>query len=604
MSIICKTIYTSDKGVCIYNTDFISKKNNKNERIYQIPELGIYIDELNYKMFTSSDERFFFAVSIPGINPMYKSLIPLSKEKHKKLPLEKGDYKYIHPKNIGEGAFGSVKGFETEKSILKTPLVNTRDIPQDIIKEIAIYRLLKEITCIPKLQGFSLSPEIKIQLEKGMYTLYDALEKKEELKMDTKMKMMLRLAKCLHVIASQGVINLDLKPENMIITEKNQIQIIDWGLAEIPYNSFLSSKEGGTKQSLYWRAPEICLNSLFYNYKADIFSLGIIFIQIYQQNMIPITYKGVNDIISYCQKLMDILLDIQSDDYYEDDELILGDFFELVQGQSVSQRIFKSLKKFNFPDDFNDLLSKMLEFNHLHRINYKDIILHPFFQKIERQSISDKYFFPLEYNIYINSMPKININNTENRILDFYDIYKIFLNKRFSLHTLLLSFQLYDLININVDSFKYAEACLVIASKLFEDSKHLNASNPAHEKHIVELLNGNLLILSLALYKFKNVYKVIGFYGRKDVYLTSFDKVNLNDMIFIKIANSIGLTVHKDEFKLDNNMYVSNDIAIFDSEFEEALNEHEMIYTKEFYKSRPVITFEFKDSYKLPSLKG
>ena len=79
---------------------------------------------------------------------------------------------------------------------------------------------------------------------------------------------------------SQGIINCDLKPDNMVISEKGKIQIIDWGVSEIDFTKYQDRIKNTTKQTLWYMAPEILkiIPKKDYSYKIDIFSLGLIFI--------------------------------------------------------------------------------------------------------------------------------------------------------------------------------------------------------------------------------------------------------------------------------------------------------------------------------------
>lgn len=631
-SLICKTIYTRDRGVCIYDSDFpkviIENKDGSEEKAYKIPEFdNLIIDEISYKMFKSSKNRFFTAVSIPGTR--IKSLKPLSKNEYKDFLKTRDEGKFIPPKNLGEGSYGKVETFDIQKSIVKTS--KKQGISPDIIKEIAVYRLFNEIQCIPKLQGFTLSPVIKLQIEKGVTTLFDVLldiydGNSLPINMEDASKIMLRLAKCLKVVSSQGIIHLDLKPENMIFTSSNQIQIIDWGLCEIPYNSMLNTRQGNNKQTLWWRAPEITIANQEYNFKADIFSLGLIFIQLYQSNASVITRtRYVNDAL-YMFKLLQLFL---GEKIYKDGNVLVLENKEdirdrmksIVEGPSTKEKIKDQMNSyenelfqkdgFKFNEDFIDLVSGMLDFNPTTRIDYDEIILHPYFQNIKRESIP-------YLKKYINNMPNISGSLIGNR-----HEYLHFINTTCNMHlfknkTLFLSIQLLDLLyskNPRIKNYmkEYAYECVVLASKLFEHD-YLEKSDLIYTKEIIEILDGNLLIPTLSSYyepaKPENRNKIIGYYGRKDVYSRPFDKIDFDKMKFIFIANSIGLTVYKDEFKLykdplggNNDFYVSQDVAIHLDEFEMAMNGESMIYTTDKFRGVYVLSLEAPLEGKLPSLR-
>lgn len=205
-------------------------------------------------------------------------------------------------------------------------------------------------------------------------------------------------------------------------------------------------------------------------------------------------------------------------------------------------------------------------------------------------------------------MPEIQVK-IENRFV-YLDIIKVLCDSNmYRNKTMLLAIQLLDLMYHLKPAIKnflkdYAKECVVIASKLFEN-EYIKKSNIAVETDIIETLNGNILIPSMICYhesNRSNREKILGYYGRKDVYLKPFKNVVLDNMNYIYIANSIGITINKDEFKLDYDFYVSKDVVIPKDEFDMALNGEPMIYTDDKYRGIHVISLEAPMEGKLPSL--
>ena len=67
---------------------------------------------------------------------------------------------------------------------------------------------------------------------------------------------------------SLGLIHCDIKPENILLDEKLNPKIIDFGTLTVR-NSF---REKGT---LEYKSPEMCLGEI-YDYRTDLWSLGIL----------------------------------------------------------------------------------------------------------------------------------------------------------------------------------------------------------------------------------------------------------------------------------------------------------------------------------------
>ena len=114
-----------------------------------------------------------------------------------------------------------------------------------------------------------------------------------------------QMAEVLHFLHSRNLVHRDLKPENVLLTATDDIKIGDFGLAR----EFISLKETGTVQGTVttryvtyarnymntyagtrdWMAPEVFPGPQrhgHYNEKADVFSLGILFLAILERDFI------------------------------------------------------------------------------------------------------------------------------------------------------------------------------------------------------------------------------------------------------------------------------------------------------------------------------
>lgn len=589
MSVYCKTIYTENKGSCFYNLDFPIKKFNS-QNFYFLPELNIYIDEISYRMLKESSDKFFFSIPIPGYSQDIRSLKPLTKEQHKEFQRKKDKIKYEYdpPKTLGEGTFGKVIGYDVMKSVVKLSKEEKlgEHLPGDTVKEIAFYRYFKNINdlCIPRFQGFSLFPKIELQISKGLRTLTDSIPTLDDY---TALQIMLKLAKCMSIVASQKIVNLDLKPHNMIMATSNQVQIIDWGLAEVVLGKDQSKYE---KQTLWWRSPEVCLNQP-YNYKADIFSLGIIFIQLYTKNYDPIC--PTNDIYEYMRCLLRTLVNFNRKDI--DTPLKIKNKMEsIISGPShaeITKKLMLSgdhypniltVKGKKFSEDFADLASKMLELNPENRIDYDEIILHPIFQYLKRESIP-------RLPVFVNNMPNIPIYDYENRALIFKKLVDLADKDGLDIGAIFLAYQLYDLVMHKERKManQYNDCgvtCLLIASKILNTDndmvfntatriRYTSYSNILKlEKEIINILEGNLLIPSLYTYKYgdeimKNLRIALGYYNRIDVYKTPFKEVDLSKYFLINVKASYGISVRDSEFTEYNKNYLKSNVAYLDVKY-------------------------------------
>lgn len=160
---------------------------------------------------------------------------------------------------------------------------------------------------------------ILIQMELCKCNLYDYLEE-NEISIDEKIDLCKNILNGLQYIHNNKIIHRDLKLQNIFISFDNKIKIGDFGLATKIYD--MDYKDVGTYGYI---APEI-LNGIEYDYRVDLYSLGIIFINIFYKfntEMEKISFikeiKGDNEI----NKIISKLLEIDPDNRISTNEILL-----------------------------------------------------------------------------------------------------------------------------------------------------------------------------------------------------------------------------------------------------------------------------------------
>uniref|UniRef100_A0A6C0EJT0 Protein kinase domain-containing protein n=1 Tax=viral metagenome TaxID=1070528 RepID=A0A6C0EJT0_9ZZZZ len=398
----CKVIISAEKihqSYCIVADDleWIS------DDLYKLPGVDIYVDDVSRAVFKNTKAKAFVAIKknvlIRG-KELY-SLRPLGKELYEKYERKEItdkdiDKRYSPTEELAEGAYGLVEYYPEENVVVKT--IENGDIPQDMVKEIAIYNFLWKIACLPKMYGFS-TKNRKLIFERGIRTLADIPPRTIPLK--TQKEIMFRLAKCMRSISSQGIIHCDLKPPNIIVMDDGEIQVIDWGLSEIDRTEGQILKKNTSIQTIRYMAPEILVANIYdlgpiqYDSGVDVFSLGLVFSEINTGEAI----QG-DSFLQQAKGLMVFLADIPKKSI-DTRSKIEEKFKQLVEGRPMYDIIRHNLMKDFIKDELlADLIARMLEFNPENRISYDQIIIHPIFQNIHRKNVPRMKKF-------LNNMPII-----------------------------------------------------------------------------------------------------------------------------------------------------------------------------------------------------
>lgn len=146
----------------------------------------------------------------------------------------------------------------------------------------------------------------------------------------------------LHNRTPNIVLHRDLKPENILINKYQQIKISDFGISKIVDNKELTGHTGETG-SYVWMAPET-LKHEPYNYKADIYSFGLIIYYVFTLS-IPFSDTGMNTIQMMFAKFKNDLKISSTNNEFVDNLIIRCCNYES-QSRPDTDDIIHSIKQF------------------------------------------------------------------------------------------------------------------------------------------------------------------------------------------------------------------------------------------------------------------
>ncbi|KAI6709558.1 negative regulator of the PHO system [Marssonina coronariae] len=188
---------------------------------------------------------------------------------------------------LGEGTYATVfKGRNRQTGELvalkEIHLDSEEGTPSTAIREISLMKELKHESIVSLHDVIHTENKLMLVFEymdKDLKKYMDTVGDRGALPPATIKSFMHQLLLGIDFCHTNRVLHRDLKPQNLLINNKGQLKLGDFGLARafgIPVNTF--SNEVVT---LWYRAPDVLLGSRTYNTSIDIWSAGCIMAEMY-----------------------------------------------------------------------------------------------------------------------------------------------------------------------------------------------------------------------------------------------------------------------------------------------------------------------------------
>ncbi|EAX94051.1 CMGC family protein kinase [Trichomonas vaginalis G3] len=276
-----------------------------------------------------------------------------------------GPKRYEKTTDLQQGTFGIVylcKDLLTKKTVV----CKESDIDEISAQEIETLKSLKHPNIIQMLDSFKDFMSEFIIMEYGGKDLLQILE--DNPKMDIKeIKYITReVLKGVEYIHSMGYIHRDLKSSNILVSETNEIKIIDFG-----YCRKIKGRPLTPCRFTNQFAPLDCLLGFIdYNEKMDIWGVGCILGHMLAGKLL---FEGDSQ-ISVLMNILQVLGTPKAEDWPEMKSIEYFESFQLPEYKSTLDTIL--------PKDVDpqavDLLLKMLEPSQSKRISAHEALQHPF----------------------------------------------------------------------------------------------------------------------------------------------------------------------------------------------------------------------------------
>ena len=200
--------------------------------------------------------------------------------------------KYIIGKTLGKGAYAIVKLVTNKETkidyamkIYKKNEIKERVRKRCVNNEIEILKKIQHKNIIKLIEVIELKDYILIVQElfmgislgkyhKKYWKTEDLTKKKEK----TYKIILTQIFSAMNYLHSNGIAHLDIKLDNILINDKLDIKIIDFGFAVYDQKNTLNNFFGGTPN---YMSPEIILKRPYISILSDIWSLGVLVFKLF-----------------------------------------------------------------------------------------------------------------------------------------------------------------------------------------------------------------------------------------------------------------------------------------------------------------------------------
>ena len=188
---------------------------------------------------------------------------------------------YIITEELGRGGMGVV--YKAEDTRLKRTVALKFLPPQALASDEERDRFTREAQAAASLNHPAIATVFEIDERDGQrfiameYIQGKSLKQKLEsgpMKIPEALDLAAQIAEGLHAAHEKGVIHRDMKSANVMVTEKGQVKVMDFGLAKLKGVSLLT-KQGTTLGTVSYMSPEQARGEKV-DHRTDIWSLGVI----------------------------------------------------------------------------------------------------------------------------------------------------------------------------------------------------------------------------------------------------------------------------------------------------------------------------------------
>lgn len=275
--------------------------------------------------------------------------------------------------------------------------------------------------------------------------LYEFINSRKKIDIKLIKKIISDVCKIMIKSNNKFIIHGDLKPENIMIDRDYNVNIIDWNLSLNIIDDY-SMEKYNELQTIWYRSPEQIIKLDKNNYKIDVWSLGVIFIELLSCKCGLFSTDCENKLLDMFLKVFgkksfpDRYLQNINLNYYSDNNNFIKEINSFIKSNYIIN-----------DDDylFINFINGLFEIDSQKRFSFEEVYNHPFLNnnKIERYDIYKKLdFYPRILNFDYNMTAKLNAWYLKKRKIYIKDIRIFMANNKYFYNHLSMSIKLMDLI--------------------------------------------------------------------------------------------------------------------------------------------------------------
>ena len=322
---------------------------------------------------------------------------------------------------VGEGAYGIVykcRNKETKEYVAIKKFKESEDeiVKKTMRRELKVLQVLKNDNIVEFKQAFKQKGNLYLVFEFIDKNLLELLEQSPTgLSPQLIKNLIFQLCKAVKYLHDQNIIHRDVKPENLLIDNKMNLKLCDFGFAR----KILNNKNENLTDYVatrWYRSPELLITGGIYGPEVDYWAIGCIMGELADGKPI---FPGENEIdqIHCIQKVLGNLPDDQIETFYSNPIYAGKNLLNVEKPETLERRYMGILPKIAI-----SFMKGLLELDPKKRLCGEKVFQHPYFAGLVETTESKQPQTQREKKLKM-TLPNQKILNTTNINIITYNTY-------------------------------------------------------------------------------------------------------------------------------------------------------------------------------------